>query len=361
MGRIPYDTRRIDGIRALRQKGGKRMTRGTGELEFLQAFVQRGFVNIPRILFDYMPDLGLDYDTVGKLYALLAFVGGVTENTFGPYVISRRVNPHDFDQARALVLDLEEREIALVEDQGERVIFSLVPLFARLRATWSEYREGYEEELSAGSEADPVLLAAEKLLGRPLSDREAADIQDWTTTYNFGVDMVQAVIRQGQSRGVTRMGYLNGIARQWFEEGIRTPEEAEAHNQRYRKAAGKHKAIMQYLGVQRQLTAAEQALLDKWTDEWGFSNEVIIRACADAVGAKNPLQYVNRMLEKWQEQGVRSVADADRLDAQRRTGTDEQKQPVRKTRPPARGSNVFLQREKKDDSYYDHIFKRFDK
>jgi DnaD/phage-associated family protein len=332
---------------------------GTGELDFLQAFFKRGFVNIPRMLFDYSVDLGLDYDAIGRIFAVLACVGGPTEGAFGPHVISRRDIPHDFDQVRALVNELEQKDIVRIEEDGERIAFSFVPLLSRLRATWSQYREGYEQE-QLGT-VDPALLAAEKLLGRPLSDREAADILDWTTNYGFEVDMVQAVIREGLRLGVTRFSYLNQIARQWYEEGVRTPADAELYVMRYRKAAAKHKPIIQYLGIKRQLTGAEQALLDKWTDEWGFSHEVIMRACEEATGSQNPLQYVNRVLESWRERGIKSVAEVDRLlsERTRRMPAAEADRTTRVRRSSK--SNVFLQREKKDDSYYDHIFEKFGK
>jgi DnaD/phage-associated family protein len=337
------------------------MSRGPaepGELEFLQALLKRGFVNIPRMLFDYMGDLELDYDDLGKIFAVLSCIGGVTENAFGPHILSRRVNPHDFDQVRRLIHDLEQKDVVRSEEEGDVITFSFIPLFARLRGFWDQYRLEYEQEMP-GHGADPAVVAAQRLLGRPLSDREVVDIQDWTVSYGFDVPMVEAIIREGQRQGVTRMSYLNQIARQWYEEGIRTPEEAELYIERYRKAAGKHKAIIQYLGLKRALTGAEQALLDKWTDEWGFGQEVIMRACEEAAGSKNPLQYVNRVLESWREHGVRTVAEVEQLLAEhkRRLSTETNKAP-RAAKTPAK-SNVLLQREKKDDKYYDYIFKRF--
>lgn len=338
---------------------------GTGELEFLQAFVKRGFVTIPRMLFDYAPDLGFDYDTLGKLFTLLALVGGATDSAFGPYVISRKVNPHDFDQIHSLVRDLEQKDIVRIEEDGDMATFSFIPLFSRLRVYWAEHGERVQQEIAA-SGPDPALAAAQRLLGRPLSDREVADIQDWVNTYGFEADMVQAVIREGQRQGVTRMTYLNQVARQWHEEGIRSPEAAEQYVQRYRKTAAKHKVIISYLGLKKpQLTGAEQALLDRWSDEWGFSNEVIMKACDLAAGSHNPLQYVNKVLENWKERGVRTVADAEQSEAEhKRRSVAAASDPGRSAKQPRnasqRSSNIFLKREKKDDSYYDHIFKKFD-
>lgn len=339
-------------------EGGKRMSRGAGELEFLQAFMKRGFVTIPRMLYDYSADLGLDYDTIGKIFAVMVGVEGVAETAFGPYAISRRVT-HDFDQLRRLIAELEEKVIIRIEEEGDELTFSFIPLLSRLRAIWEQYREQYEEEAERGV-SDPAVAAAERLLGQPLSDRQVADIQDWVTAYGFDPAMVQAVIREGQRQGVTRMAYLNQIARQWYEEGIRSPEEAKLHVERHRKAVGKHKSVLQYLGYKR-LTGAEQAMLDRWTDEWGFSNEVIIRACTEAAGVDNPLTYVNRILEGWQKQGVKTLAEAEQAvtEYKRRFGSPQFDKASRARKAPAK-SNVILRRENKDDKFDDYIFKKFD-
>ncbi|HWI62008.1 MAG TPA: DnaD domain protein [Symbiobacteriaceae bacterium] len=343
------------------------MSRGSmeiGELDFLQALLKRGFVTIPRMVIDYVPDLGLDYDTLGKLFTLFSWVGGPAESAFGVYAITRRAYPHDFDQMRSVVIDLQNKDIVRIEQEGDTLAFSLIPLFSRLRVHWVEHGERLEQEIAA-SGPDPVLAAAQKLLGRPLSDREVADIQDWVTTYGYEVDMVQTIIREGQRQGVTRMTYLNQIARQWHEENIRTPEEAEQYLQRYRKSAAKHKAIISYLGIKRQLSGAEQALFDRWTDEWGFGTDVIMKACDLAAGSHNPLQYVNKVLENWRDRGVRTVADTEQLEAEHKrrsvaAGSDPGRAAKAPKSAPNRNSNVFLKREKKDDSYYDQLFKKLD-
>ncbi len=331
-----------------------------GDFDFLQAFVKRGFVNIPRLLIDYTPDLGLDYGTIGRIAALMVFVGGPDESAFETYRISRRVSAADFDQICGLLADLEQKELVVSKHDGEDITFSFAPLLFSLRAIWGHYRE-LQESVQVEPKVHPAISAAEQVLGRTLTDRDVKDIQDWIVTYNYATDMVIAICKQG--KGNTRMNYLNQIARSWFEEGIRTPEEAEAHGARHRKSATRHRAIIQYLGIKHNLTGAEQALLEKWTDEWAFSNEVIIRACMESTGSKNPMQYINRVLESWVEQGVRTVDDVDKVlsEHKRKTVTVDSAQTTRARRTPARSSTVFLNREKKDKEYYDHIYKRFDK
>lgn len=331
----------------------------SGDIEFLQALLKRGFVHIPRMLFDYTVDLQLDYDTIGRLFALLACLGGPSESPYNAYAISKKNHPRDYEQLRTLVIDLEQKDIVRVERGGDDITFSFTPLYSRVRANWEHYREQHENEITPTA-IPHVIGQIEKLIGRPLSDREVKESLEWADDYGFNDGLVLAVWREGMSQGVTRLNYLKQIALSWFEGGVRTEEEIEALAQRHRKAVGKHKAIIQYLGLKR-LSGAEQALIEKWTSEWGFSNEVVLRACAEAAGSNNPLQYINKVLEVWHDQGVKSVADVERLltEHRRRMPQRETETPAGKGKKGTTGSNVFLRRDKKDEKYYDHVYKPF--
>jgi len=335
---------------------------GPGELGFVEALMKRGFINIPRMLFDYTSDLGLDYPEIGMIFAVLACIGGPGENAFGSYTVTRRNLPRDFDQVRDLVVELEKLMITRCDKVTDNEItFSFGPLFARLRAVWSEYREAYEKEMASRG-PHPAVGLAEKLLSRPLSTQEVRTILDWVEELGFTVEMVEAVLREGIRTGVTRIKYLDSIATQWAQAGLQTPEQVAAYLEEHQKTEARYRKATQALGIKRPLTAAEQAMMERWYGEWGFDDDVVLQACEQAAGAKNPLQYTNKVLESWLQEGIRTTADLDRLLAQKRRTAAAGLEPGRAARGGRKGSgqsNVILKREKKDDSYYDVVFKRF--
>ncbi|MFZ5823468.1 MAG: DnaD domain protein [Bacillota bacterium] len=339
-----------------------RKLHGTGEFGFVEALMKRGFINIPRMMFDYTLNLGLDYDRIGKIFAVLACVGGPGESAFGSYTVTRRTMPQDFDQVRTLVIQLQEDMITRCDSVEENEItFSFSPLYSSLRAVWEEHRMEHEKE-QARSGPHPAIAMAERLLGRPLSDRDVREILEWVNEMGFELDMVEAVIREGQRQGVTRMGYLKAIAQGWADAGIQTPEQAAAYIQEHQKVAAKYRQVTQALGIMRPLTASEQAVLDRWFHEWGFHDDVILQACERATGSKNPLQYTNKVLEAWKAEGIRTPADLEQMvDQRKRTAAAgaEVSRPGRNNRKPPAKSNVLLRRDKKDESYYDHIYKKF--
>jgi len=204
---------------------------------------------------------------------------------------------------------------------------------------------------------------AERLLGRSLSPRDVREILEWVDEYGFTVEMVEAVLREGLGQGVTRMSYLRAIAREWWEAGLQTPEQAAAYVAEHEQTVARHRRAVQALGIKRPLTAAEQAMIERWYEEWGFDDDVILQACEQATGAKNPLQYTNKVLERWMQEGIRTSADLDRMLEQKRRAAAAGMESARGARSGRKGSghsNVILKREKKDDSYYEVVFKRFD-
>jgi DnaD/phage-associated family protein len=336
---------------------------GSGELWFLQALLKSGFVQLPRMLFEYSADMALDYDTIGKLSVLLSIVGPSASSPYEQFVISRTNLPQDFEQMRRLVAELEQKD--LVEStaiaDGEAFEFSLTPLYARLRAHWEHYREQHEAERSG---PHPAVAVAEQLFGRPLSPNEMEEILNWAEEYGFDPEMVAAVIQEGKRQNIWHLGYLRSIARRWHEQGIRTLEQVEAESGNYQRGIARFRPILQYLGLKRQLTKPEQELLEKWTTEWGFSNEVILRAADEASGSKNPIHYMNRVLENWRAKNVKTVSDVETLQEEYKRNVPKKDEGARRaaaTRKPTSRSNVLWSSgEKKDKEYYAHIYKKFE-
>lgn len=336
---------------------------GSGELWFLQALLKSGFVQLPRMLFEYTADLALDYDTIGKLSVLFSIIGPGATSPYEPFIVSRKSLPRDFEQVRALITELEQKDIVesdLIPNDDETLEFSFTPLYARLRAHWQHYRERHEAERKG---PHPAVAVAERLFGRLLSSSELAEILGWVEEYEFDPEMIAAVIQEGKRQGVLRMSYLNSIARRWHEEGIRTLEQAEADSPNYHRGVARYRPIVQYLGLKRQLTRPEQELFEKWTAEWGFSNEVIMRAADAASGSKNPIPYMNRVLENWRAKNVRTVSDVETLEEEYKRNAPKKEESARKpatARKPARSNVLWSSGEKKDKEYYAHIYKKFE-
>lgn len=364
-------------------------------MDLALALLKRGFVSFPRLLIDHAGPLELGYDELGKLLVFLSEPEVHHPEPFPgvDFRIRMGTSPDRYRNLRERLMEFADLGLVFYRESpdGTELVFNFQPMFERLEALVRDHEAVEAEEaagLAAGVQAAgigaevpdaevpaarppastsfleqvrlhaPILRWAEQRLGRPLGDREVADILDWINTYGFDDRVVRAIIDEGLERGITRFSYLNQIARRWHEDGIRTLDEAEAERAEYRKVMARWGRVVNRLGLGRRLTRAEQQLLEKWSKDWGLPDEVILRACDETVYAREPnFAYLDRVLASWHAQGVRTVADAERVLQQHRRSRAQGRPAAERESPPAR-SNVFLSGKSRDDIDYEQLYRR---
>ena len=63
--------------------------------------------------------------------------------------------------------------------------------------------------------------------------------------------------------------------------------------------------VMRKLGMYGAPSEVNKELYLKWTAQWKFSHEMIMRAVEETVGARNPsFKYVDAVLKEWQEREI---------------------------------------------------------
>lgn len=371
--------------------GARARSWGVAGLELSLALLKRGFVTFPRLVLDYMVDLELDYELVGKLLVFLS-EPELQEAAMIPtsdYVL-HVPDQHRYRNLRDRLQEFADHELIRYEELPDHHLsFNFGPMLLHLSARIRDRQAAAEaatgafmrsnapavvpresgSEFPLSSETVPqasflsqvrahesVIKYAEKKLARPLNQREVADIVDWVTVYGFDDRVVRRIIDEGVERNVTRFSYLNQIARGWHEKGVRTLEDVEHDQMEYQRLMTRWGRVIQRLGLNRRPTRAEVRLLEKWSSEWGFPDDVIHRACDETIYAKEPtFAYIDRVLEGWRARGVRTLEDAERVLAEfkRTWNTGRKAQPVSERKPAK--SNVFLPGIRKDDEYYEQF------
>ena len=114
----------------------------------------------------------------------------------------------------------------------------------------------------------------------------------------------------------TSFSYIEKVAKNWYEEGISSREEAEEYSTRYLTL---YSRILKTLGITSRFSPApvEKKFIDTWTRDFGFSETIIIEACNRAITSKPHdanFPYVNGILEKWNKNNVHSLSDIAALD-----------------------------------------------
>ena len=119
---------------------------------------------------------------------------------------------------------------------------------------------------------------------------------------------------RARQRGSLRNPSLRTIEKEayaWAERGIDSVEEAAAYIQNQNFRTSRLRRLMDILQIRgRSLTAAEERYAQSWLD-MGMEEELISlayeRTCLNTGGLNWP--YMNKILQRWQEQGFRTVQD----------------------------------------------------
>ena len=195
----------------------------------------------------------------------------------------------------------------------------------------------------------PVFQYAESVLARPLGNAEILAIRRWNEEYGFDYQVICALLEECYRRGQKHLAYLNRVAANWYDRGVRDLSGVESMELAHRERTNLAARIARYLNLSRQLTEAEQAMIAKWT-EWGFSLEVILKACAMTVNINRPnFAYIDRVLANWRSAGLYSPDAVDQHLARDRARKD------RRRKSSARATNSGPPSSGKDETFYEQF------
>ena len=158
-----------------------------------------------------------------------------------------------------------------------------------------------------------LLFVAQSYVGKPLSPSDMRTILYMSDVLGFSDDLIDYLIQYCVDKGKRDFRYMEKVAVNWAQEGIRTPKQAQ-------KAALKHDksvyAIMNELGKSASPTARELEYINRWIKEYGFGSDVILEACARTVLAtdKHRFEYADGILSNWKKENVHHKSDIKKLD-----------------------------------------------
>ncbi len=166
------------------------------------------------------------------------------------------------------------------------------------------------------SDFGDLIYLIETLFGRPVTQTETSNILYIYDTLQFPVDLFEYLVEYCVERGKTNVRYMESVAIAWYKDGIKTRQEAKEQVSQTNSVA---KTVFKALGIRsdRAITQAEIELINTWTTDFGFSEDIIKRACETATLSKPTgatLKYVNGILEEWNRNNVKTLSDIDALD-----------------------------------------------
>ena len=77
-----------------------------------------------------------------------------------------------------------------------------------------------------------------------------------------------------------------------------------------RKQQSKVRKMLDAAGYKKRVSRGDTALYEKFSQEYGFADEVILFAASCAIGSSSPLRAMDTMLLRWKEAGVHNLRQA---------------------------------------------------
>ncbi len=156
----------------------------------------------------------------------------------------------------------------------------------------------------------------------------ARDVNKTIGVYYESLDyIVESYINPWVQKGFDEHAIIT-IAQYCFRRNIRTLEGvSHAINKFYKLGLVSTESINRYLdhllendefiskilkeaGCARSVISSDRDYYNTWSDGWGFSDEIILHAASLATSKSLPLPYINQILSRWREEGIKTVEQA---------------------------------------------------
>ena len=139
-----------------------------------------------------------------------------------------------------------------------------------------------------------------------------SDIELWFKKYNFDEEVMIALFRYCFNRSALHRNYIQTVADAWHSNKIQNFNDLDNYYAKQEKLNILYKSITKKLGYNRQLTQYEQAYVQKWSIDYGFSFDIIEIALKKTTSKVNPnFDYLDKLLTDWHDRNFKTVAEIE--------------------------------------------------
>lgn len=155
------------------------------------------------------------------------------------------------------------------------------------------------------------------IMRRPIVPMEKQKILAWIHDYNMNPDVIEkAFFYAVERKGIRKINYVEGIIRNWYDQGLTNLEAITEHFKSQDEKYYKYEKVMKHLGLdKRPITQGEMKVIDKWFDEYEFSMEMVLKGCESSSKVSNPsVNYIDGVLTSWFEKQIKTFEDIEKKD-----------------------------------------------
>ena len=186
-----------------------------------------------------------------------------------------------------------------------------------------EFSTAELSKFTADEDIKELLYISQTYLEKTFSPAETNTILYFYDGLGFSIELIEYLIEYCASNGHKTMRYIEKVAIEWAHDNIETVDDAKAKVATFSNTCY---PVLQAFGLQgRNPASAEKAFVVKWTNEYGFSMDMILDACNRTINTihQPSFQYADSILQRWLKNGVKTPDDIKTLDAIHETKSKE--------------------------------------
>lgn len=222
-----------------------------------------------------------------------------------------QVKPNQIKAASKVIVQTEEPE-NVVEEK-----IALVPKKRLIRP------DGHyvATRINESPEIQYMIQEAQMVLGKTISPALSAALVAIHEDYGIPVEVVMMLINYVKEAGKTGTGYIESVAKDWYESNIFTIESAEQKLLELSEMRLAWRKFVSTIGIHdRPPSKKEEKVTYTWFSVWKMSTDMISEAyerCVNATGKLN-MAYINKIIESWHNLGYKSIKDVNEAEEKRK-------------------------------------------
>lgn len=132
---------------------------------------------------------------------------------------------------------------------------------------------------------------------------------------SFDTEMIDYLAEQCIENGTRSLVEMAKVAKSWYEEGVKSVEEAKALTNDVPKEVYEVFSAFKIKAGSRKPSVKESGFVKKWTKELKLDMSVIKEACEITVDKTHTVsfEYADAVLNDWHSKGVTTVKEAKEL------------------------------------------------
>lgn len=215
---------------------------------------------------------------------------------------------------------------------------------AQTAASRPTYSQDKVNLLADDPEFRQLLYIAQQYMKKQFTPRETEVFAYLYGGLGMSAELLEYLVEYCVQGGHTSIRYIETVALNWHEKGLKDAEAAKAYTSGFTKNSF---AVMKAFGLaNRRPGDIEKEHIERWFLTYGFTKDVVLEACNRTMKAtQSPsFSYTEKILSEWYKAGVKNLRDVAAL--------DEKRQPAQKrsTKKPANQFHNFEQRSTNYDS-----------